>query len=246
MDGIGPVEPRPLPAQRDLGALGPRVCGHATVVRRGQLQGGKVQALGVHPARGHGDHPEGRRRATRASAIGSAGTARPPGPGSSTWSRPCPCGTTGRWRPRCGRARRAGHGWRGTGGQRRGPPGRADPMAAAITARAAAWPGLSLLSDSAVRNDRPGRGPVRGVSRGERGAGSPCELLCEWLFSEPDLQRGPVARSGDGAARLSGTVSPRAASRPAMSWMSWRRNARGSSSRAVTMVFATSASIAPR
>jgi hypothetical protein len=64
--------------------------------------------------------------------------------------------------------------------------------------------------------------------------------------SRAELKRGPVAGSADGAVRLSGTLSPRAASRPAISWMSWRRNAPASSSRAVTMVLATSASIAPR
>lgn len=67
-------------------------------------------------------------------------------------------------------------------------------------------------------------------------------LLAHWL----SLVAADVPSPADCASRLPGASSPRPASRPTMSWMSMRRNASGSSSRRVMIVFATLASIASR
>ena len=52
---------RPLLRERHLGALRPRVGLDAVVLRLGRLERVDVELLQVHPARGDGDHPSGRR-----------------------------------------------------------------------------------------------------------------------------------------------------------------------------------------
>ena len=55
-----PPAPGPLAAERHLGPLRPGVGDGAAVASGRQLQAGEIEPLGVHPARGDGDHPRRR------------------------------------------------------------------------------------------------------------------------------------------------------------------------------------------
>lgn len=132
-------------------------------------------------------------------------------------------------------------------GDRRAPPGRRGPHVRGDRDRAVhLGPDRRAPRAGHLHQDRvSNRAATRWAVSHRVVNGRPWRLRAR-LASDSRAQAVRVSRPAGSSSRLAGTGSPRSVSRLTMSWMSVRRNASGWSSRSAMIVFATSASIAPR